>query len=196
MTSLYQFFSEAFIMLKIVTNDIVYELIQYAPYTIMLGVIAAVALFVLLKIRWKMDFNKNFQLFYPKCIMIILMFLYGIILMSITLLSREPGSRSRLDLIPFSTISVSLLNNRYPIENILLFLPFGFMIPMLWNKYQRAWVSTTAGFLLSLLIEITQHLTRRGYMQTDDIITNTLGALAGYGLFFLGIKLKQKVVLK
>ena len=37
-----------------------------------------------------------------------------------------------------------------------------------------------AGFLMSCTIEISQLLTQRGYMQIDDVLTNTAGAMAGW----------------
>lgn len=37
-----------------------------------------------------------------------------------------------------------------------------------------------AGFFVSCTIEISQLLTQRGYMQIDDVLTNTAGAMAGW----------------
>ena len=37
-----------------------------------------------------------------------------------------------------------------------------------------------AGFLMSCTIEMSQLLTQRGYMQIDDVLTNTAGAMAGW----------------
>lgn len=36
-----------------------------------------------------------------------------------------------------------------------------------------------AGFLMSCTIEMSQLLTQRGYMQIDDVLTNTAGADGG-----------------
>lgn len=69
------------------------------------------------------------------------------------------------------------------LENFIMFVPMGCFIPMLW-KYFRGPVRTGAiGFFLSVLIELTQLLTKRGYFDVDDIILNTLGSLFGYFLF-------------
>lgn len=67
--------------------------------------------------------------------------------------------------------------------NILLFLPFGYLVPMTIAKANSLRKIVLCGFLLSTMIEITQLLTHRGWFDVDDIIYNTLGALIGYWLF-------------
>ena len=63
--------------------------------------------------------------------------------------------------------------------NAVLFLPFGFLLPVLWRKY-RSWKSTVAaGFLTSLGIEILQLFCYRA-TDVDDLIMNTLGTFLGY----------------
>lgn len=63
--------------------------------------------------------------------------------------------------------------------NAVMFMPFGFMLPILWKKC-RTWRSTLlAGFLTSLAIEIIQLFSFRA-TDVDDLIMNTLGAYLGY----------------
>ena len=66
--------------------------------------------------------------------------------------------------------------------NILMFVPFGILLPLLSDKFKRLWKTVGIGFAVSILIEIVQFITGRGQASTDDVITNTLGALIGYGL--------------
>jgi glycopeptide antibiotics resistance protein len=68
--------------------------------------------------------------------------------------------------------------------NIALFLPFGFLLSLLW---QGAGVRKTAlaSAAASMFVELCQ-LTQTGRStDIDDIILNTLGGLAGYMLFRL-----------
>lgn len=90
-----------------------------------------------------------------------------------------------LNLIPFAYIG----ENIFPyIANIILFIPFGFLCPLLW-KSKRFWYRTIfAGFLLSLLIEISQIFSFR-VTDIDDLLMNTLGACIGYFCFVLFRKL-------
>ena len=54
---------------------------------------------------------------------------YFAMMISITLFSREPGSRTGVDLKLFETWGNQCLPDRYFVENILLFLPFGALLP-------------------------------------------------------------------
>ena len=79
--------------------------------------------------------------------------------------------------------------------NILLFVPFGFLLPMVQKRFQNIFSVTLIGFLFSFLIESMQFITGRGLTEIDDIITNTTGALCGYliyaGLYAVYQQLKE-----
>ena len=77
---------------------------------------------------------------------------------------------------PLSYLKNSLLN-------LLLFLPFGFLLPAVWrNRYGSLRKILAAGLAMSAFIEISQLFTYR-LTDVDDLITNTAGTAAGYGLF-------------
>ena len=46
-------------------------------------------------------------------------------LLFITFLSREPGSRDGIDWMPFSTLGSGPRGDAFVLENVLLFVPFG-----------------------------------------------------------------------
>ena len=73
--------------------------------------------------------------------------------------------------IPFE-LKVSLLN-------VMLFLPFGFFLPILWENFRKMVPVACFGFGLSLTIELLQMLTYR-LTDVNDLITNTLGAVVGF----------------
>ena len=83
-----------------------------------------------------------------------------------------------VNLIPFGDEK----NLRYFFQvsmNAVMFLPFGFLLPLLW-KTCRSWkVTTLAGLLTSALIETIQLFCFR-LTDVDDLIMNTLGAFLGY----------------
>ena len=60
-----------------------------------------------------------------------------------------------------------------------MFIPFGILAPVLFKRMKKMYWCVLAGFLVSCTIEISQLLTQRGYMQIDDVLTNTAGAMAG-----------------
>ncbi len=107
---------------------------------------------------------------------------YAVVLVMITFLSREPGARDGMDLVPFATVGNSVQGDAYVAENVLLFIPFGMLLPAAFQRMRRFWPCVGLGFLVSMMIETSQFLTKRGFVQTDDVITNTLGAMIGYGI--------------
>lgn len=79
------------------------------------------------------------------------------------------------------------------ILNYIMFVPFGFLLPIgfkFFRKYSRV---SLAGFAFSLFIEITQKIFSVGYFELDDLMNNTLGAMIGYGLFMAGYGIFVKV---
>ena len=69
--------------------------------------------------------------------------------------------------------------------NILIFMPAGFFIPILW-KHRRGFVFTTCVTLgMSMLVEMLQLILRVGSFDVDDLILNTLGGILGYLLLIL-----------
>lgn len=69
--------------------------------------------------------------------------------------------------------------------NMVAFMPFGFFLPEIWDQVNRWYTTTLLGFVFSLFIETTQLISRVGSFDVDDLLLNTLGALAGYIAFRL-----------
>ena len=44
------------------------------------------------------------------------------------------------------------------------------------------WLCVLTGFICSCSIEIAQHITQTGYLQLDDVVTNTTGTLLGWSI--------------
>lgn len=88
-----------------------------------------------------------------------------------------------VNVIPFGELfdfSMSYLSNM--ILNVILFMPLGVFLPMMsgeWKSWKRV---VLTGFLFSLFIEIMQIFSFRA-TDVDDLMMNTLGAAAGYGVW-------------
>lgn len=67
--------------------------------------------------------------------------------------------------------------------NIIMFMPIGFFTALLWRK-SRWWKSLLVGFCASTTIEFIQFFIGRS-TDIDDVILNTVGALAGFWIFWL-----------
>lgn len=66
--------------------------------------------------------------------------------------------------------------------NVILFIPFGFFLPVLWKKQPSFRQVATLSFLFSLGIELSQLLNNRN-TDINDLILNTLGGVAGFWIF-------------
>jgi glycopeptide antibiotics resistance protein len=108
--------------------------------------------------------------------------------------------------IPFNTIIYYLfladINFNIRVENlignIVGFVPFGFMLPLLSKRFHSFKNMAITTFCLSLAFELVQFIFRFGSFDVDDLILNTLGGVIGYLViyaFFIFIKyIKQKKV--
>lgn len=77
------------------------------------------------------------------------------------------------------------------ILNILLFVPLGILLPILWHKFRAQKRTVLFGFGMSLAIEILQIFTFR-VTDINDLLTNTCGTLLGFT--FARALLKQPFV--
>jgi len=102
-----------------------------------------------------------------------LLAVYLTVLLQEAFFSRPPGSRT--------SVNLEFLGNAYVIENIIMFIPWGMLLPLLIAPMQkRGWLCVLTAFLASVSLETVQYMTQRGHCQLDDVIMNTLGAFAGW----------------
>lgn len=100
----------------------------------------------------------------------------------------------RINLIPFvnlfdyETTRSMWLN---VIGNAAMFIPTGIMTPLLYRHLDSMKKTVLTGFLISLTIEILQLPFAVRASDVDDLILNTVGCLAGYGILRLVRFLKQ-----
>lgn len=166
--------------------------ILYRFYALGLDVIPAVILIVpIILIAQRMLFN-------PMSIgRKLLMIIFGIYLSGVFLVVGIPS---------LTTIHIDLAFNLIPIIdivsdpmayivntllNILLFMPLGFLMPVIWNGYRSMKKTVLFGFGLSVMIEMLQMFTFR-LTDIDDLIFNTIGAAAGYYIYILFLKYRSK----
>ncbi|WMJ81641.1 VanZ family protein [Clostridium sp. MB40-C1] len=69
------------------------------------------------------------------------------------------------------------------ILNIILFMPFGFLLPTLWEKYHNLWTTFFYGIFFSFIIEFGQLFVKYRATDIDDLILNSIGAICGWLIF-------------
>lgn len=105
---------------------------------------------------------------------------YILVIFRIAFLCREPGSRKAISLVLFETWGHTFHMHAMFVENIIMFIPFGVLLPILFREFRNGWLCVLTGFICSCSIEIVQHITQTGFLQLDDVVTNTTGTLLGW----------------
>jgi len=75
--------------------------------------------------------------------------------------------------------------------NVIGFLPFGFIVPVMHKKMESFWKVSLLGFMFSLCVETIQLITKVGCFDVDDLMLNTLGAMIGCGAFLICNKFRR-----
>lgn len=90
-----------------------------------------------------------------------------------------------VNFVPFRTIGNYLKyapNSEYAmvniVGNILMFVPWGLGLPLLWRKFQSIWAVISASLLLPIFIEFCQLFIGRS-VDIDDVILNFTGGILG-----------------
>ncbi|MCH5263258.1 MAG: VanZ family protein [Lachnospiraceae bacterium] len=110
-------------------------------------------------------------------------------------LSREHGAWN-ISLKPFGTIAsqlqriktIPIIVIKNLVGNIVVFVPFGFLLPMgfeAMRKYHRTFLT---GLVYILIVELVQFICMLGAFDVDDIILNSIGVSCGYVIFKIILK--------
>lgn len=67
--------------------------------------------------------------------------------------------------------------------NVIGFMPFGFLVPLLFRHKPYLLLTLIYGFIFSLALELAQWFMAVGSFDVDDLLLNTIGVLVGYMLF-------------
>lgn len=113
--------------------------------------------------------------------------IYIIMVIGITFLSRGSYFKGSANLDFLSSYkeawySFSFRAWQYIILNIFMFVPFGFLLPLLNKRFQKFPYAFIATILFTFFIESFQFITGMGIFEFDDIFNNTIGGIIGYGI--------------
>ena len=117
---------------------------------------------------------------------------------------REHGLLGIINIVPIKETINTFMHSetgmrnslRNLIGNILVFMPLGFFIPLLFDKFNNLKKVLKVGCLSSLAIELSQLFVGSNVCDIDDVIYNTLGALAGFICYKTFETIIKKVNLK
>ena len=134
------------------------------------GAILFVPIYCILNKFYFQNARKSILYFLFSCYLSVIYVLVG--LPNVTYIRPELN----LNLIPLVGMIGDWKNS---ILNVVLFIPLGIMLPILWNEFRKQKNTLICGFCASLAIELMQILTFRA-TDVNDLITNTLGAYLGF----------------
>ena len=111
---------------------------------------------------------------------ICLLVIYILIVLYLTVFNRSQGENYSINTSLFWSYEYfHLAQYRWQIYmNILLFIPFGFLLPF--STSARFCVTVFLGLILSIIIESAQYIWGLGLCEIDDIFHNTIGSILGY----------------
>lgn len=130
----------------------------------------------------------------PDAVIEVLTNWYFLTVIMITFGTRMPDPRISYDLRPlgsyYRAINSGSFQDVFEIMcNILLFVPFGILVPLWTGKTRDTRIGFFGvlryGFCFSFAVEAVQFVIKMGSFETDDLINNTAGALIGYCIYFI-----------
>ncbi len=127
--------------------------------------------------------KKSFNL--KKSFIITIFISYIFLVLGATMLGRLQDTLGGINLELFSSyrkaiFSFSIFAWRDIILNIIMFIPLGFLLPLLNKIFYKPYSTLLLSFCFTLGIEIVQLITKIGAFDLDDIFNNFLGAIIGY----------------
>ena len=138
---------------------------------------------------------------------LVLFVLYLVLLLYFLFFSEEYGRIAqaereyRYNLVPFVEIrrfwiyreqlgAFAVFSNIF--GNVIGFLPFGFILPIIFRRMNSGFLICISGFTFSLTVEVIQLVTKVGCFDVDDLILNTAGAVLGYICYVICNHIRRK----
>lgn len=163
-------------------------------------VIALAGIFLLVYFMiYKKWFKGKKRLTKKKLLLLVMFSGYVIMVIGVTFLNRGSSYPEGIDLSLFSSYreawySFSVRHWQSIYLNMLMFIPFGILFPLLHPRFRKAVWTIGVAALCTLTIESVQLLTGYGLFVVDDLFNNLLGAVIGYGLTMGFIAIKEKEI--
>ena len=135
--------------------------------------------FIIVKFGWKKGWRMSMGL---------LLLEYVLLVLSSTVIFRATRETACFDYIPFWSYDEIIYGRQDLLVgnfmNVVILIPVGILLGMASSK--MTWLKATKiGCGLSVLIEMSQLVFRRGFSEVDDVIHNTIGCMIGYGVYSL-----------
>lgn len=115
------------------------------------------------------------------CVFVVYMYC----IMQLTIFSRKAGNFGGIDWRFLARWSENNAQKAFLIANIIMFIPYGVILPMMGKWTKHILVSLPIAAASSIAIEAVQLKYQLGYCQLDDVAANSLGFLAGFFIYLM-----------
>lgn len=187
-------------------NAISNYIVNMIPYMVI-----AVPIYLIVRFLMLRKSSRKFNLYHEIALLIFVIFIVGLA-SQIVIPKIELGINGNINILKNGTHGINLLPLKVLFEtyrevfinlninyfiinflgNIIMFMPIGFFIPLLWEIPDKKII--IVGFLFSLFVEVCQLFLNRG-TDVDDLILNTLGTILGLLVYkFLYKKFKNLII--
>lgn len=164
---------------KKILSEILEKIYYASSWSIILCIVVTTGIYMGIGILIEAYFNEKKKKFISYAINVSTI-VYIIIILLVTLLSRNIQMSREISIVPFSYLD-SQDKIRGNLMNILLFYPLGILSGTKWRKKKCILLGT----LMSLVIEISQYFGNLGYAEVDDVINNTMGMALGVSVMLV-----------
>lgn len=167
-------------------NEIIKKLTGL-PVTALIFSLAFMGLVVFsYKIVYKTLFKGKKEIAFTKLLMASFLIGYIFILFFITIFRGEPSFSYATNFSLFSSYinAVQTLpdtaNLWLLIFNIGMFLPIGFLLPFVSNRFNLPSITFMFALCATYIVEVIQYISGMGIFEVDDMFNNVLGAMIGF----------------
>lgn len=178
-------------------SDILSLLKDYLSLALLVVILILLLFIFFYKIVYKKFMHGKKEIKFKKLVLPLIFTMYITVLLGATFLNRNYIYRGDINLNLFSSykeayVTASASNWRNIILNILLFFPMGFLLPLLNKHLKKCYKTIGISFIITLIIEIVQAITKLGIFEIDDIFNNLLGSIIGYTFINIIFIIKDK----
>lgn len=168
-------------------HDFIHYLLHLLQRGMKLAIPAALLCVLVLGVAWLWFRARKRPFPWGKAVVLVMLVGWAALTIFATMLRGEGGTYREWNFQLFLAWREAW--NRFTLQiwlnvllNIALFVPLGLLLPLLAKVFRRWYAMLAAGFVTSLAIELMQLVTKRGMFDVDDLFTNTLGAMLGWGV--------------
>lgn len=149
---------------------------------------------LMLYFLWLMKSGRAQSVLHIAAVFVFEYYLFGLLTVTGIGFTSTMTFRPNISWTPFAGMITGPIDT---ILNVILFVPLGFFLPLLYKKCRNMKTVALTGFLFSLAVEFVQ-MFDWGSSDVNDLMTNTAGACVGFGVYCLmarimPVNLKERI---